>query len=648
MLHEDGPCFCEPVLNSRAMPIATLTNLSIAFGTDQILDRIELSIESRERIAFGGRNGAGKSTLLGLICGDVVEDDGNLWRAGNLKFVTLSQDLPERSEITVFDAVSGVFDELGKQLAEYHHLTGNMTGDELDTNRLSALQEALDHGDGWSISHRIEATLQRLKLDAEATLSSLSGGWLKRVAIAQSLVLDPDVWILDEPTNHLDLEGIEWLESLLLDFQGTLLFVSHDRQLMQAVATAIVEIDRGKVTRYNCDYTTFIERREKARETELAHNKQFDDKLRLEETWIRQGIKARRTRNEGRVRALEVLREERGKRISTKDLKLQVDSGISSGKIVKETNGLGKSIDGKLIIKDLDLIIQRGDRIGILGPNGCGKSTLLKLLLEEITPDVGELKTGSNLQVAYFDQIREQLDQERSVHDYIAEGRDFIEIKGKDLHVVSYLQNFMFNPDQSRAPIRTLSGGEQNRLLLAKLFSLPANLLVLDEPTNDLDIETLELLEELLVEYTGTVLLVSHDRTFMDNVVSSLLVFEGNGKVQEYVGGYSDWVKGSSTSKSDSSSNSSSNSHKTSTRTGSHQDRKKQKAADQKRLRDLDKLTTKIEKTEQELATINQQIGEADFFEQSPERQTATYDKVAELENRITTLMEAWETLEAS
>lgn len=628
------------MLNSRAMPIVTITNLSIAYGTDQILDQIELSIESGERIAFSGRNGAGKSTLLGLISGDIVADDGSLWRPDNLKFGILSQNLPERSDITVFDSVSGVFDELGKQLAEYHHLTAHMTDDDLDTNRLAQLQEALDHGDGWNISHRIEATLHRLKLDPEAPLSSLSGGWLKRVAIAQSMVLEPDVWILDEPTNHLDLEGIEWLESLLLDFQGSVLFVSHDRQLMQSVATAIVEIDRGQVTRYNCDYTTFIERRDKARETELEHNKQFDDKLKIEETWIRQGIKARRTRNEGRVRALEALRQERSKRLSLKDLKLQVDSGIGSGKIVKEATGLGKSIDGKLIIKDLDLIIQRGDRIGVLGPNGCGKSTLLKLLLEELSPDTGDLKTGSKLQVAYFDQIRAQLDQQRSVHDYISEGRDFISVNGKDIHVVSYLQNFMFNPDQSRAPIRTLSGGEQNRLLLAKLFSLPANFLVLDEPTNDLDIESLELLEELLVEYNGTVLLVSHDRTFMDNVVSSILVFEGEGKVQEHVGGYSDWAKVSNTKQI-------SSTRKNPAQTGDHQNRKKQKAAGQKRFRDLDKLTANIEKAEQELVQVNQQMGAVSFFDQSREQQAATYDKAAELETRIMTLMAEWETLEA-
>ena len=623
------------------MTIATLANLSIAYGTDQILDQIDLSIESGERIALAGRNGAGKSTLLGLISGDVIADDGSIWRAENIKFSTLSQSLPARADTTVFEFVSGVFDDLGKHLADYHYLTQQTTGDALDTNRLAQLQAVLDHADGWNISHRIEATLHRLNLDPEASLAGLSGGWLKRVAIAQSMVVEPDVWILDEPTNHLDLKGIEWLESLLLDFQGTVLFVTHDRQLMQSLATAIVEIDRGKVTRYNCDYASFIERRDKARETELEQNKQFDDKLKIEENWISQGIKARRARNEGRVRALEALREERSKRLSMKELKLQVDSGISSGKIVKEVTDLGKSIDGKLIIRDLDLIIQRGDRIGLLGPNGCGKSTLLKLLLEEFPPDIGNLKTGTKLQVAYFDQIREQLDQKRSVHDYISEGRDYIAVNGKDVHVVTYLNNFMFNPDQARATIRTLSGGEQNRLLLAKLFTLPANFLVLDEPTNDLDIESLELLEELLIGYNGTVVLVSHDRTFMDNVVSSLLVFEGNGKIQEYVGGYSDWSKSSASKQV--SANSTQN---TDTLTSRYHKRKKQKATEQKRLRDLDKITKRIEETEQKLVVVNKQMGEPSFFEQSREQQAATYRKADALEKQIVTLMEKWEVLE--
>ena len=516
-----------------------------------------------------------------------------------------------------------------------------MTGTEEETSRLAELQTALDHADGWNLSHLIEATLDRLKLEADATLESLSGGWLKRVAIAQSLVQSPDVWILDEPTNHLDLEGIEWLESLLLDFPGTVLFVSHDRRLMQSVATAVVEIDRGTLTRYNCDYANFIDRRDKAREVEAEHNKQFDDKLKIEETWIRQGIKARRTRNEGRVRALKALREERGKRISQKDLKLQVDSGISSGKIVKEVSALSKSIEGKLIVSDLDLIIQRGDRIGLLGPNGCGKTTLIRLLLEQLEPDSGQVKTGTKLKVAYFDQTREQLNQEQSVHQYIAEGRDFITVNDKDIHVITYLQNFLFNPDQSRSPIRMLSGGEQNRLLLAKLFSLPTNFLILDEPTNDLDIETLELLEELLIDYQGTVLLVSHDRTFMDNVVSSLLVFEGAGKVQEYAGGYSDWTR-------DQLADGGNQGNKSKRQSANdHAARKSQKAAEQKRTRDIEKITAKIESTETELEALNQQMADPTFFEKTTEQQTGHYARVEELETRLMDLMGEWEALEA-
>ena len=622
------------------MPIVTVNKLSLAFGTDRILDDADLSIEPGERIAITGRNGAGKSTLLGLICGQVQEDDGNLWRADNQKFVALSQDLPERTEQSVFDAVAGVFANVGQQLAEYHQLTAHMTGSDDETRQLARLQEALDHSDGWSISHQIDATLDRLKLDPDASLSSLSGGWLKRVAIAQSLVQSPDVWILDEPTNHLDLTGIEWLEGLLREFQGTVLFVSHDRQLMQSVATAVVEIDRGILTRYDCDYGNYIVRRDKAREVEAEHNKQFDDRLKIEETWIRQGIKARRTRNEGRVRALKAMRNEHRKRITTGELKLQVDSGSSSGKIVKEVTQLNKTIDSKLIVKDLDLIIQRGDRIGLLGPNGCGKTTLLKLLLEKMEPDSGHVKTGSKLHVAYFDQAREQLEQERSVNDYIGEGREFISINDKEVHVVSYLQNFMFNPDQSHAPIRTLSGGEQNRLLLAKLFSLPTNFLILDEPTNDLDIETLELLEELLIEYKGTVLLVSHDRAFMDNVVSSLLVFEGDGLVREYAGGYDDWVSHQKNAVSGSRGNAE--------RSGptDHEERKQQKASQQKRQRDLNKITSEIENIEKKLAALRERMTESRFFELSAEAQTKCYDDAAAFEERLLVLMSEWEALE--
>ena len=625
------------------MPIATLTDLSIAFGTDQILDHIELTIESGERIALAGRNGAGKSTLLNIISGSINPDDGDVWQAESVKFSSLSQDLPKREDISVFDAISSVFHEIGSYLREYNSLIQQTPADLKCMQRLSELQELLDHHGGWNISHRVESIAQRLELEPNSLLSSLSGGWLKRVAIAQSLVLDPDVWILDEPTNHLDLEGIKWLESLLLQFPGTVLFVTHDRQMMETVATAIIEIDRGVLTRYNCNYKTFVDRRDTAREIELEQNKKFDNKLKIEEAWIRQGIKARRTRNEGRVRALKALREERSKRSSLKDLKLEVDSGIRSGKIVKETSALSKSIDGKVIIKELDLIIQRGDRIGIVGPNGCGKSTLIKLLLGEIPADGGRLKTGTKLKVAYFDQIREQLDQQSNVMNYIAEGRDFITINDKNMHVVTYLNNFMFNPDQARAPIHTLSGGEQNRLMLAKLFSLPTNLLVLDEPTNDLDIESLELLEELLIGYNGTVIVVSHDRLFMENVVSSLLVFEGAGIIKEYVGGYSDWA-----TKMNAEERIKINTSKKKEVLSEYQENKKQKATKQKQIRELEKLTTLIEETEKKIADLTITMGEPSFFEQSREQQQKLYDQAAELDDQLAVLMHEWEILESN
>ncbi len=629
------------MLNSRAMPIVTFLELSLAFGNDQIISHANLNIDAGDRIAVTGRNGAGKSTLLKLISGDQKEDEGSVWRAESLTFATLSQNLPARSEQTVFDAVAQSFASIGGLLAEYHRLSHSLDEENSNLDRLAQLQEDLDRHDGWAINHRIEATLDRLDLDADATLASLSGGWLKRIAIAQSLVVEPDVWILDEPTNHLDLQGINWLEDKLLSFPGTILFVTHDRRLMKSIATSIVEIDRGHVTHWSCGYDDFLVRRDEARATEEEHNKKFDDKLKKEEVWIRQGIKARRTRNEGRVRALQKLRSERAKRVSGKEVKLTIDSGISSGKIVKEAINVSKSIDGTLIISDLNLIIQRGDRIGLLGPNGCGKTTLLKLLLEHEPIDEGVIKTGTKLEVAYFDQIRDQLDPDQSVMDYITEGREFVTINGKDLHFVSYLSNFLFSPDQSRAAIRTLSGGEQNRLLLARLFSMPANFLVLDEPTNDLDVETLELLEELLVDYDGTVLLVSHDREFMDNVVSSLLVFEGNGRVQEYVGGFSDWVveSGSNGSKQKSAKTADSS---------DYQARKTAKSNERKRMREIERVTDQIERTESKLGALHGQLGDPVFFQSSAPEQQAAYDRVAELEAQLVKFHTHWEELEST
>jgi ATP-binding cassette subfamily F protein uup len=625
-------------------PLITFRNLSLAYGEDQVLHRVELSIEKGDRIAVAGRNGAGKSTLLKLICGDVTEDEGVIWRADHLRIVALPQELPLRTPESVYDSVASVFSDIRQKLTRYHQLTAQ-SDNQSDSRELAQLHTELEHADGWNLQHRIEATLDRLGLNAEDSLDTLSGGWLKRVGIARSLVQAPDVWILDEPTNHLDLAGIEWLEQVMLEFPGTVIFVSHDRQMMQKIATSMIEIDRGRLTRYDCDYLTFIERRDRAREIEAEHDRQFDTRLASEETWIRQGIKARRTRNEGRVRALKAMRAERAKRTSRGQMKLKLESGAASGKIVLEAESLNKSIDGQVLISDLDLIIQRGDRIGLLGPNGCGKSTLLKLLLSEIEPDGGKVRTGTRLEVAYFDQVREQLDGNRTVFDYIAEGRDFIDIAGKTLHVISYLQNFLFSPDQSRAPIRTLSGGEQNRLLLAKLFALPANLLVLDEPTNDLDIETLELLEELLIDYDGTVLLVSHDRRFMDNVVSSLLVFEGEGRVTEYVGGYADWASRVSASAGR---NTTVDVPESPVPATDYKERKRANAQQKKQARDLEKVTAQIEQLEKQIADSEALVAEPEFFQRSPTKQAEAYDQLQALQLELDVLMTEWERLEES
>ena len=620
------------------MPIATFKNVSIAFGKDEILSEADLVVHHGEHLALAGRNGAGKSTTLKLISGDLKNDSGEIWTEKSLKFVSLPQQLPIATEESVFTAVSSVFEELGQLISEYQILTQSTKVDKTQNQKLNALQNSIEEMGGWSVTHKVEAILDRLNLPSEKRLSELSGGWLKRVSIAKTLVQEPDIWILDEPTNHLDIEGIIWLESIMTAFKGTILFVSHDRRLMERACTGILEIDRGKLIKHDCGYSEFVHRRDKSLEIEAEHNRQFDEKLRKEEAWIRQGIKARRTRNEGRVRALEALRAERKKRLDIKKLKLAADSGIPSGKIVKEITNLEKSLGGEKIIHGLDLIIQRGDRIGFLGSNGCGKSTLVKLLLNELEPDEGTIRTGTKLQVSYFDQDKAQIDQNQTVFDFLSDGRDFVTIGEREIHIVSYLQNFLFSSEQARAPIRTLSGGEQNRLLLAKLFSLPANLLVLDEPTNDLDIETLELLEDLLIKYKGTVILVSHDRAFLDNVVSSLLVFEDDGKLVEHVGGYSSWRAAAKSTPSEMTNtiNNSSN----------YVERKKRKSDTQKKKRAIEKITDEIDQAEQQIEILHEQTSKATFFESSREQQAKIYTEIKSLESKLSDLMNNWEELE--
>jgi ATP-binding cassette subfamily F protein uup len=604
------------------------------------LDGADLAVQAGDRICLSGRNGSGKSTLMNVMLGNVVADGGNVWRQSGLRFAALEQSLPSREDQTIFASVAGAFAEVGQLLADYDEAAGRTN---VSLKELDRLQHAIEAVDGWSLKHRIDAVLDRLGMDPLQNVQNLSGGWLKRVAIARSLVLAPDVWFLDEPTNHLDIPTIQWLETVMKDFAGTLIFVSHDRELMQAVATSVVGIDRGKVTRWDCDYQTFLQRRDHEREVEAEQNKLFDHKLAQEEVWIRQGIKARRTRNEGRVRALESLRQERSQRRNERNLQLEIGSASKSGKLVVEATGVNKAYDDNSVVKDFDLIIQRGDRIGLIGPNGAGKSTLIRMLLGEEVPDSGEIKLGTRLDVAYFDQSREQLNPDQSVSDYISHGREFIEIGGKSLHVVSYLSNFMFNGDQARAPIRTLSGGEQNRLLLARLFAEPANFLLLDEPTNDLDVETLELLEERLSEFEGTVLVVSHDRNFLDNVITSLLVFEGNGFIQESVGGYSDWFRSAGGFNS-------AGVEKPATAAVSGNDfeeSKKRKAERQKVERELSKLPDQVEAAEASIVNLQAKIAVPGFFDQPASQQQPVMDKLKAAEGKVETLMSRWEALEA-
>ena len=523
------------------MTLLRLEGLQLAYGTHVLLDGADLVLEKGERLALVGRNGTGKSTLLKLVAGEILPDDGSIWRAPGLKIGVLEQDLPSASGETIFDVVAQGLPQAGELLAEYHHL---VQAAEPDMKRMATLQSRLEAIDGWSFHQRIDVVLTRLGLPADDLMSSLSGGWRRRVALARALVAEPDLLLLDEPTNHLDLDTIAWLEEQLLDFNGAVLFITHDRAFLSKLATTILELDRGRLGRYPGDYAKYQQQKAHELEVEARENAEFDKKLAQEEAWIRQGIKARRTRNEGRVRALEQLRRERSQRREVQGrASFGIDSGERSGKRVVELVGVTHRFGDETIVRDLSLEIQRGDRIGLIGRNGAGKTTLLKILLGELEPSEGTVRLGTNIKVAYFDQLRAGLEPEKSVYDNVAQGSDRIAVGGKDKHVISYLQDFLFTPERARQPVKALSGGESNRLLLAKLFTQPANVLVLDEPTNDLDVETLELLEELLLDFDGTLLLVSHDRAFMDNVVTGVLAFEGDGVVREYVGGYSDWVR---------------------------------------------------------------------------------------------------------
>ena len=528
------------------MPLLSLDHISMAYGHLPLLDDASLQIEEHERVCIIGRNGTGKSTLLQIAAGDLVPDKGSIWRQPGLRTSRLVQDVPLSANRPVFDVVAEGLGDLGDLIAAYHHaaieVAEHGTADTLST--LGRLQHELEERDGWSLEQRVETILERLGLPADAIVDTLSGGWRRRVLLARALVAEPQLLLLDEPTNHLDIETMTWLETFLADYSGSIVFVTHDRVFLQRLATRIVELDRGQLTSWPGDYETFLRRKEEWLASESVRNDKFDKRLAQEEVWLRQGVKARRTRDEGRVRALLAMRRERAaRREQIGTVRLQAESAERSGQLVFEAEHVSKSFGSNTVVRDVSVRIIRGDRVGLIGPNGSGKTTLLRMLIGELAPDAGEIRQGANVQIAYYDQQREQLDPERTVVDTVGDGNDTVTVNGRTRHVHGYLQDFLFAPERANSPVKALSGGERNRLLLARLFTRPANVLVLDEPTNDLDIETLELLEAHLTEWSGTLLLVSHDRAFIDHVVTSTLVFEGGGQVQEFVGGYEDWLR---------------------------------------------------------------------------------------------------------
>jgi ATP-binding cassette subfamily F protein uup len=623
------------------MSLLRTRNLHLSFGSQALLDGVDFSIEAGERVCLVGRNGCGKSTFFKVLEGQILPDDGVVERQQGLTIATLAQALPAGITGTVFDCVAAGVGELGQLIATYHHLSQQLAEQQPAAGLLEQLettQNRLEALGGWTLEQQVESVLSRLALDAEARVEHLSGGIQRRVLLARALVSDPDLLLLDEPTNHLDIDSIEWLENFLLDFRGTLLFITHDRSFLTRLATRIIDLDRGILTDWPGDYPTYLERKQAWLETEATHQAIFDKKLAEEERWIRQGIKARRTRNEGRVRALEKMRDQRQQRRRlTGKASIQVQAADQSGKLVVECIDACYAIAGRPLIVALNTLILRGDRVGIIGPNGVGKTTLLRLLLDDLAADSGTIRHGTKLETAYFDQRRAQLDEQRTVIDNLADGRQFIDIGDQQRHVISYLRDFLFSPDRCHTPLGALSGGERNRLLLARLFSKPSNLLVLDEPTNDLDIETLDLLEERLADYTGTILLVSHDRAFLDRVVTSSLVFEGNGQVNEYVGGYSDWIRQRRPPD-----------QPVEKRTGKASRKSRPPAArlGYKDQRELDLLPGRIEVLENTIEELHTRMADPEFYQLPNEAISAGKDQLQLASTELQNAYRRWEELE--
>jgi ATP-binding cassette subfamily F protein uup len=639
------------------MPFITLDNASLAFGHHALLDHASFQLDAGERVGLIGRNGAGKSSLLKAIAGTIKLDEGTVWRAPNTRVVYVPQEPELDATHTVFEAVAEGLGSLQQTIIDYHQVTHDMGMPDADIDALMTkmqhLQHELDIQNGWVAQSRVETVLSRLKLDADALISTLSGGWRKRVALGRALVAEPEVLLLDEPTNHLDLEAIEWLEGLLLGFTGSVLFITHDRRFLDSLATRITELDRGILTDFIGNFTQYQVKKEELIAVEEIHAAKFDKFLAQEEVWIRQGIKARRTRNEGRVRRLEALRLDRAARRERQgNVKLNLDAGERSGKLVAELENVSKAYGDKTLIKNFSTRILRGDKIGLLGPNGIGKTTLLKLILGDIEADSGKVERGTKINVAYFDQMREQLDEEATLADTISPGSDFVEIGNERKHVISYLEDFLFPPQRSRSPVKSLSGGERNRLLLARLFARPANVLVLDEPTNDLDIDTLELLESLLQEFAGTLFLVSHDRAFLENTVTQVIAFEGNGVLTEFGGGYDDWQRFTQQRLQDSRAEDKrlsdlAQTAKANVKQSSTSQTKPVAKLSFKEEKELAEIPLQIEQLETEQADINSQLADGDLYRTQAELVKTLQSRLLEIDTLLENLLARWESLDA-
>lgn len=628
------------------MALMSVSDVSMSFGGPLLLDSVSFQVEEGQRICIVGRNGEGKSTLLRIMSGDLIPDSGNISCQKGVTVARLSQKVPEVLQGTVFEVVAGGLGKLGQALTSYHTVSLEVAADG-DLSKLSEVEEIMEKHGGWEALTTIEMVISRLSLNAEMRFENLSGGLKRRALLARALASTPDILLLDEPTNHLDIDSIAWLEEFILKNIKTLIFITHDRMFLRRIATRIIELDRGNLADWSCDYDTFLKRKEDLLAAEEKNWSEFDKKLAREETWIRQGIKARRTRNEGRVRALKKMREERRERRErTGKASIEIQEAAKSGKVVVETVDASYSWDDTPVFKNLTASIMRGDRVGIIGPNGAGKTTLIQLLLGHLKPDSGTVKLGTRLEISYFDQHREQLDPDKSVRDSVADGNDTVTINGRNKHVMGYLKDFLFSPDRANSPVSVLSGGERNRLLLARLFTRPSNLLVMDEPTNDLDAETLELLEDRIMEYPGTVIIVSHDRAFLNNVVTGTIAFEGNSRVMEYVGGYDDWVRQRPQQETEAR-------PKTARPKPQKKQEKRPEKLSYKEQREFEaleqeilELPTKIEKLESAIEDMQMQMAGPEFYKKTGEEMAAAQTELENLEAEHESTFERWEEVE--